>query len=68
MVQEAVASVQALGQAYADYYATVGDYNRAQFRLYRALGEPPAASGRAAPTVGELIEAFKSHPALSVNF
>jgi outer membrane protein TolC len=41
--QEAVASVQALAQAYADYYGAVGDYNRAQFRLYRALGTPAQA-------------------------
>ncbi len=38
--QEAVAAVQALGQAYIDYYTAVGDHNRAQFRLYRALGQP----------------------------
>jgi outer membrane protein TolC len=38
--QEAVASVQALAQAYLDYYGAVGDHNRAQFRLYRALGNP----------------------------
>lgn len=38
--QEAVASLQALGQAYADYYGAVADHNRAQFRLYRALGNP----------------------------
>jgi outer membrane protein TolC len=38
--QEAVASVQALAQAYVDYYGAVADYNRAQFRLYRALGKP----------------------------
>jgi outer membrane protein TolC len=38
--QEAVASVQALAQAYADYFAAVADANRAQFRLYRALGQP----------------------------
>jgi outer membrane protein TolC len=38
--QEAVASVQALGQANADFFAAVADYNRAQFRLYRALGHP----------------------------
>jgi outer membrane protein TolC len=41
--QEAVASVQALALAYADYYGAVGDYNRAQFRLYRALGTPAQA-------------------------
>ncbi len=38
--QEAVASVQALGQAYADYFAAVADANRAEFRLYRATGQP----------------------------
>jgi outer membrane protein TolC len=41
--QEAVASVQALAQAYADYYGAVADSNRAQFRLYRALGHPAGA-------------------------
>jgi hypothetical protein len=38
--QEAVAAVQALGQAYNNYYGAVADYDRAQFRLYRALGHP----------------------------
>jgi outer membrane protein TolC len=38
--QEVVAAVQALAQAYADYYSAVGDSNRAQFRLYRDLGYP----------------------------
>ncbi|HVL12146.1 MAG TPA: TolC family protein [Gemmata sp.] len=38
--QEAVAAVTALDQAYRDYYSAVADQNRAQFRLYRALGHP----------------------------
>jgi outer membrane protein TolC len=38
--QEAVAAVAALDQAYRDYYSAVADHNRAQFRLYRALGHP----------------------------
>jgi hypothetical protein len=38
--QEAVASVQALVQAYTDYFGAVADANRAQFRLYRAIGQP----------------------------
>jgi outer membrane protein TolC len=38
--QEAVAAVQALAQAYLDHYTAVADANRAQFRLYRALGKP----------------------------
>jgi hypothetical protein len=38
--QEAAAAVQALSLAYADSYLAIGDFNRAQFRLYRALGQP----------------------------
>jgi hypothetical protein len=41
--QEAVAAVQALALAYADYYGAVADYDRAQFRLYHALGHPAEA-------------------------
>jgi outer membrane protein TolC len=38
--QEVVAAIQALDQAYRDYYGAIADANRAQFRLYRALGRP----------------------------
>lgn len=38
--QEVVAAFAAMSQAYTDYFAAVSDYNRAQFRLYRALGQP----------------------------
>jgi hypothetical protein len=38
--QESVAAVQTFAQANADFFAAVADYNRAQFRLYRALGHP----------------------------
>ena len=38
--QEVSAAMQALIQAYYNYYGSVADYNRAQFRLYRALGNP----------------------------
>jgi outer membrane protein TolC len=38
--QEVVSAIQALSQAYVDYYGAVADANRAQFRLYRALGQP----------------------------
>lgn len=58
--QEVVAAVQALDQAYRDYFGAVADANRAQFRLYRAVGHPagcvlmkPAAARLAAPTVSE---------------
>ena len=38
--QEVVAAVQMLQQAYVDFYLSINDYNRAQFQLYRALGQP----------------------------
>jgi outer membrane protein TolC len=38
--QEAVAALQQLQQAYVNYYTSTNDYNRAEFRLYRALGYP----------------------------
>ena len=38
--QEATAAMQALIQAYYNYYGACADFNRAQFRLYRALGNP----------------------------
>lgn len=48
--QEAVAAVQLLAQANADYFAAVADYNRAQFRLYRALGHPAQCLAGAVPS------------------
>jgi outer membrane protein TolC len=41
--QEVVAALQQLQQAYINYYSSTSDYNRAQFRLYRALGYPAQA-------------------------
>jgi hypothetical protein len=41
--QEVVAAIQALAQGYTDYYSAVADYDRAQFRLYHALGSPAQA-------------------------
>jgi outer membrane protein TolC len=38
--QEVVAALQQLQQAYINYYTTANDYNRAQFRLFRAMGFP----------------------------
>jgi outer membrane protein TolC len=38
--QEVVAAIDALATAYNDYFVAVADANRAQFRLYRALGQP----------------------------
>lgn len=48
--QEAVAAVQAFAQANADFFAAVADYNRAQFRLYRALGHPAQCLANAVPS------------------
>jgi hypothetical protein len=67
--QEAVAAVQELAQAYADFFAAVADYNRAQFRLYRALGSPvpPLAAEEGIPcdTGAAPIEGAK-YPCLPV--
>lgn len=38
--QEVVAALQQLATAYDNYFTSVSEYNRAQFRLYRALGFP----------------------------
>ena len=41
--QEVVAAIAALAVAYNDYYGAVADFNRAQFRLYRATGNAARA-------------------------
>ncbi len=43
---EVLQPIQALAQARLDYLDSVLSYNRAQFRLKRAIGEPPRAEGR----------------------
>jgi outer membrane protein TolC len=59
--QEAIAAVQNLAQAYSSYYLAIADSNRAQFRLYRAIGQPaeslathPAAEPVPAPPSTQL--------------
>jgi len=50
--QDAVAALQAFAEANTDFFAAVADYNRAQFRLYGALGHPMrclAGASAAAP-------------------
>ena len=56
--QEAVAAVAALDQAYRDFYSAVADQNRAQFRLYRALGHPADALAQ----IGEPVPVPDSLP------
>lgn len=41
--QEVVAAIEALYQAYVDFYGAAADCNRAQFQLYHALGRPAQA-------------------------
>jgi hypothetical protein len=38
--QEVVAALSQLQQAYTNYYRSIADFNRAQFRLFYALGYP----------------------------
>jgi outer membrane protein TolC len=35
---DVISSIQALARAYDNYFGSIGDYNTAQFRLYRGLG------------------------------
>jgi outer membrane protein TolC len=57
--QEAVSAIQQLASAYFDYFGAIADYNRAQFQLYRAMGNPAdmvyrelAPQGNAMPNPG----------------
>jgi outer membrane protein TolC len=60
--QEVVAALQQLQQAYLNYYTSTNDYNRAQFRLFRALGYP--AQGLACgDALGPVIPVDPSRPA-----
>ncbi len=47
--QEVVAALQQLATSYDNYFVSVNDYNRAQFRLYRALGYPARILARDRP-------------------
>ena len=42
---EVVVALQVLDKAYYHYFGAIADYNRSQFRLYRALGNPAQALG-----------------------
>jgi outer membrane protein TolC len=46
---EVLQPVQALAQARTDYLGAVLAHNRAQFRLYRAIGQPPQLPGMTQP-------------------
>jgi outer membrane protein TolC len=59
--QEVVAALQQLQQAYVNYYATANDYNRAQFRLFRALGYP-AQTLACSDSFGPVVPVDTSRP------
>jgi hypothetical protein len=59
--QEVVAALQQLQQAYINYYATANDYNRAQFRLFRAQGYP-AQSVACSDSFGAVMPVDTSRP------
>jgi hypothetical protein len=60
--QEVVAALQQLPQAYVNYYTGANDYNRAQFRLYHALGYP-AQRLACGDALGATIPVDPSRPA-----
>ncbi len=60
--QEAVAALSQLLRAYDNYYRSVSDYNRAQFRLYRALGYP-AGILECERITGDIIPVDTTRPA-----
>ncbi len=62
---EVLQPVQALAQARADYLAAVLAYNRAQFRLYRALGQPPLPDAPPAAHASPALPASDTGPTVS---
>lgn len=56
--QEAVQSLQALSNAYNDFYLSVAERNRAQFQMYRALGNPAQAVDPPGETEPDMPEAL----------
>ena len=59
--QEVVAALQQLATAYDNYFAAVNDFNRAQFRLYHALGYPAGIIAERQP-LGEIQPVDTSRP------
>ncbi|HEY2252092.1 MAG TPA: hypothetical protein VGH74_13560, partial [Planctomycetaceae bacterium] len=59
--QEAVKALERLMEAYDRYFATVAEYNRAQFELFHALGYPAAEVAKAQPP-GEAVPIDTERP------
>jgi outer membrane protein TolC len=60
--QEAVYSLQQLNVSFEEYFATVADYNRAQFGLFHALGYPSRELAQLRPP-GEVLPVDTARPA-----
>jgi outer membrane protein TolC len=60
--QEAVFALQLLKLAFDDYFATVAEYNRAQFELFHAMGYP-ARELTQLRTPGQVVPVDLSRPA-----
>ncbi len=60
--QEAVYSLQLMKVAFDEYFATVADYNRAQFALFHALGYPAQEVAIRRPP-GEAVPVDTTRPA-----
>jgi outer membrane protein TolC len=59
--QEAVYSLQLLKVAFNEYFATVAEYNRAQFELFHALGYPAQEVAHLRPP-GEIVPVDTARP------
>lgn len=61
---EVLQPIQALVQARTDYLNAVLSYNRAQFRLYRAVGWPPLPNGPPPASPSQTSTPAVPHPAV----
>jgi outer membrane protein TolC len=59
--QEAVYALQLLQRAFDQYFATVSEYNRAQFQLFHALGYPASEVALGRPP-GEILSVETNRP------
>ena len=62
--QEVVAALRQLSRAYDNYFVSVNDYNRAQFRLFRALGYPAEVLA-CERSPGEIVPVDTSRPQMA---
>lgn len=60
--QEAVAALEHLKKSYNEYFATVAEYNRAQFQMFHALGYPASEVSKLAPA-GDAAPVDTTRPA-----